>query len=56
MLELTARERSGIIEVLAILESLLRDVLLCCEAVDEEIVIRMQQVLTVWHLKLLQGV
>ncbi|MBF0903881.1 MAG: DNA polymerase III subunit delta', partial [Atopobium sp.] len=36
--ELTARERSGIIEMLAILESLLRDVLLCCEAVDEEIV------------------
>lgn len=36
--ELTARERSGMMEVLAAAESLLRDVLLRCEGVDEAIV------------------
>ena len=36
--ELTARERSGIIEMLAILESLLRDVLLRVEAINKDIV------------------
>ena len=36
--ELTARERSGMMEALAAAESLLRDVLLRCEDVDEPIV------------------
>lgn len=36
--ELTARERSGMMEALAAAESLLRDVLLRCEGVDEPIV------------------
>ena len=36
--ELTARERSGMMEALAAAESLLRDVLLRCEGIDEPIV------------------
>lgn len=36
--ELTARERSGMMEALAAAESLLRDVLTCCEGVTEPIV------------------
>ena len=36
--ELSARERSGIIEVLAVTESFLRDVLVCCEGALEPIV------------------
>lgn len=36
--ELTARERSGMIEVLAAAESLLRDVLVRCERVDEPVI------------------
>ncbi len=36
--ELTARERSGIIEAIAAAESLLRDVLVCCEGAEEPIV------------------
>lgn len=36
--ELTARERSGMMEALAAAESLLRDVLVCCEGTTEPIV------------------
>ena len=38
--ELTARERSGMMELLAAVESLLRDVLLVCEGMEESIVNR----------------
>lgn len=36
--ELSARERSGIIEIIAVAESFLRDVLVCCEGALEPIV------------------